>query len=392
MLVSDTLKTSDVFLWNYECQKPVVVNQGGTSSGKTYSVLQVLFLRASNEPGSVITVVGQDIPNLKVGALRDAANIVESTPAISQVIESYNKSDRIYTFKNGSIIEFNSYDDEQDAKSGKRDYLFINEANGIPYPVYNQLALRTKKQVFIDYNPTEEFWVHENLLKEPDVQLFISDHRHNPYCPESIRNKIEGLRDKDMELFKVYARGLTGKIEGLIYRDWDIVESVPIDAEWVGSALDFGFSNDPTAFLDVYKYNQELYVDELIYQTGLTNQDICDEFGRLGVSMSKEILADSSEPKSIQEIRNGRYNINPVEKGKDSIRVGINILKRFKINITRRSVGIKKEIKSYKWKVDKLGKMQNEPIDFMNHSLDALRYVALTYLKHNDSQGLYSWA
>ncbi len=385
------LITTDVFEWNYECAAPVIVNQGGTSSGKTYALMQVLFCRAIQEPDIIITVAGQDIPNLKVGAMRDAGSIVKATPAFEQEITDFNKTDRVYSFRNGSRIEFNSYDGEQDAKSGKRDYLFINEANGVPYPVYLQLAIRTKKQIFIDYNPTEEFWVHEHIIKEPGTQLFISDYRHNHFCPESIVRKIEALRNQDMELYKVYGRGLTGKIEGLIFRDWDIVPAIPPDAVLVGSGLDFGYTNDPTSYLDVFKFNNELWVDELIYQTGLTNPDICEQLTNFSISKAQEIIADSSEPKSIAEISSAGFNCVAVVKGADSIKNGINILKRFKINITARSVGLKKEIKSYKWKQDKLGKTLNEPIDFMNHSLDALRYVALTKLMIGESRVTTFW-
>lgn len=382
-ILLNNLSTSVVFKWNYECTKPVVVNQGGTSSGKTYSVLQVLFIRAINEPGSVITVVGQDIPNLKVGALRDADNIVKSTPSLACKIKSYNKSDRVYRFYNESVIEFNSYDGEQDAKSGKRDYLFVNEANGVSQLVYNQLALRTKKQIFIDYNPTEEFWVHESLINEPDTQLFISNFTDNPFLHESIVRKILKLKDEDRELWRVYGLGKTGKIEGLIFRNYDIVEGIPYGANLIANGMDFGFTNDPTTFLQVYEQNGELWIDELIYETELTNPDIAQRLREYSIGMSEEIVADSAEPKSIQEIRNEGYNCVAAEKGPDSIRQGINTLKKYKLNITKRSFGIRKEIKSYKWKKTKDGKSLNVPVDFMNHSIDALRYVALNKLGHN---------
>lgn len=384
-MLSSKLQTTDVFAWNFNSSAPVTVNQGGTSSGKTYAILQVLFCKAIAQKDQVITVAGQDIPNLKVGALRDAADIVDKTPAFQQAIESFNKTDRVYKFTNGSVIEFNSYDDFQDAKSGKRDYLFVNEANGIPYVVYEQLALRTRKQIFIDYNPNEEFWVHEKILPEKSTQLFISDHRHNPFLPDVMRAKIEGLRDKDEELFKVYARGLTGKVEGLILRNFFEVDAIPVEATLIANGLDFGFTNDPTAFLQVFKQNGELWIDEIIYSTNLTNDMIARELKNN--SVSGEIVADSAEPKSIQEIMNEGFWVTPAEKGKDSIRQSINILKRYKLNITRRSTGLRKEIRSYKWKVDKGGKPLNEPIDFMNHSIDALRYVALNKLGHNEGNG-----
>ncbi|MGV3684380.1 MAG: PBSX family phage terminase large subunit [Daejeonella sp.] len=391
-ILKETLTPSPLYTWNAQATEAVVVNQGGTSSGKTYSILQLLFVRALQTPNLVITVAGQDIPNLKVGALRDAADIVTKCVSFQQALESYNKTDRIYKFKNGSVIEFNSYDDEQDAKSGKRDYLFVNEANGITLAIYNQLALRTRLQVFIDYNPNAEFWVHDNLLKEPNVRLIISDHRHNPFLSQAIHEKIESLKLKDPELFKVYGRGLTGKIEGLVFRDWHIVEDIPQDATFVGGGLDFGFTNDPTAFVAVYKQNGELWIDELIYEYGLTNPQICDQLFNKGYSYRSEIIADSAEPKSIEEIKSGGFYVNPASKGADSIRIGINILKRYRLNITMRSAGLRKEIKGYKYKEDKTaGRMLNEPIDFNNHALDALRYVALNKLQANEGSGNYSF-
>jgi len=381
-------RTSELFELNLNSTAQVVVNQGGTSSGKTYAILQALFIIANNEPGATITVVGQDIPNLKVGALRDAQNIVAGSPALKQIIESYNKSDRVYTFRNGSIIEFNSYDDEQDAKSGKRDYSFFNEANGIPFGVYQQVALRTKKRIFIDYNPDASFWVHEHIIPADGTELFITDHRHNPFLDQAVRDKIEALKDIDEELWKVYARGKTGKIEGLVFRNWHLCEGIPPDAKLVGLGLDFGFTNDPTALVAVYKQDGELWIDELIYETRLTNDMIAQRMKDLSVERGWEIIADSAEPKSIQEIANHSFNIHPATKGPDSIRASINALLRFKLNITKGSQGLRRELARYKWKTDKDGRTLREPIDMYNHSIDALRYLALGKLMI-DGQGQY---
>jgi len=381
-------RTSELFELNLNSTASVVVNQGGTSSGKTYAILQVLFIIANNEPGCTITVIGQDIPNLKVGALRDAQAIVAGSPGLKQIIESFNKSDRVFTFRNGSIIEFNSYDDEQDAKSGKRDYAFFNEANGITFGVYQQIALRTKKRVYIDYNPDAEFWCHEHIIPAAGTDLFITDHRHNPFLDASVRDKIEALKDIDLELWKVYARGKTGKIEGLIFREWSLCEAIPVDATLIGIGLDFGFTNDPTACVAVYKQNGELWIDELIYETRLTNDLIVERLKMLSIDMGWEIIADSAEPKSIQEIANGGFNILPAEKGPDSVRAGINTLKRHKMNITKASQGLRRELARYKWAVDKDGKSINKPIDAFNHSIDALRYLTLNKLMV-DTSGQY---
>lgn len=381
-------QTSVIFDRNYNSTAEVVVNQGGTSSGKTYSILQVLCLKAIGENDQVISVVGQDVPNLKSGALRDMQTIVASSPDIQSWIKGYNASDRIYTFHNGSIIEFKSYQDSQDAKSGKRDYFFLNEANGISYEIYSELAMRTKKQVYIDYNPNARFWVHDKLIGKEGVELIISDHRHNPFLPDIIRKKIEAIRNEDEELWKVYARGMTGKIEGLIYRNWGTIGTIPSDAHLIGYGMDFGFTNDPTAVVGVYRYNGELIIDEVMYHKGYTNQDISLFFTQSGIDRSVTIVADSAEPKSIEEIRRMGWRIEGANKGKDSILNGIDILKRFRINVTNRSTNLLKELNAYKWK-EKDGNATNVPIDSFNHGMDALRYLALNKLAEKN-RGKYA--
>ncbi len=384
--VNKIFKTTDVFKANYDAKTDIVVNQGGTSSGKTYSIIQCLFLHAIEDDNQVITVVGQDIPNLKVGAIRDAQTIIDGSEILQSFIVEYNKSDRIYTFINGSIIEFKSYDDWQDAKSGKRDYLFLNEANGVAKPVWDELYIRTKKKSYIDYNPNTEFWVHSDLIGKDNVTLIISDHRHNTFLDESIHNKIESIEDE--ELWKVYARGLTGKLEGVIFRDYNVIPNVSLDAKLIGYGLDFGFTNDPTALIAVYNQSGELVLDELIYQKRLLNSDIHNLLTELNISGI--IVADSAEPKSIAELQSYGWVVEPAKKGADSIRQSINTLKKYKINVTQRSHNLKAELNGYKWKQNKDGKLENQPVDFMNHSIDAIRYVCLNLLD-NVAQGKYSF-
>lgn len=370
------ISTSALYRQNFNSTSDIVVNQGGTSSGKTYAILQVLFAKAISET-CIITVVGQDIPNLKVGALRDAIDIHNGDDAIKQQVVFYNRSDRVFSFMNGSIMEFNSYDNDQDAKSGKRDYLFVNEANGIQYNIYEQLSLRTRKQVYIDYNPDTSFWVHDKIIPLPNAELIISDHRHNPFLSDKIRDKIEGLKLKDLDLWKVYARGITGRIEGLIFKKWYILNEDFSNKNLIGYGIDFGFTNDPTTLLEVRMQDGELYVKELIYETGLTNQDISTKMEALGVSKSALIVADSAEPKSIEELRRLRWTIDGVKKGKDSVMFGINLLKGYAINVHASSVNLIKELEQYKWKVNKNGDSLNVPIDEYNHAIDALRYLIM---------------
>jgi len=385
--VNRLFETTDVFSANYYSTKQIVVNQGGTSSGKTYSILQCLFLHAIQDAGAIITVAGQDIPNLKVGALRDSQMIVSNSLTLQSFIQDYNKSDRIYTFTNGSIIEFKSYDDWQDAKSGKRDYLFLNEANGVAKPIWDELFMRTRKKSYIDYNPNAEFWVHREIIGRENAELIISDHRHNTFLDKVIHDKIESIEDD--ELWRVYARGLTGKLEGIIFRNYNVVPTIPEGAKFIGVGMDFGFTNDPTAVIECYQLSGELFFNELIYETRLTNSAINDKLIELGFSKHKDIIADSAEPKSIADLTNYGWNVYPAAKGKDSVRSSIDLLKKYKLNVTQRSTNLRKELNGYKWKQTKDGIMLNEPVDLMNHAIDAIRYIALNKLT-NTNTGNYS--
>lgn len=355
------------------------VNQGGTSSGKTYTIMQVLICFALADAGCVITVVGQDLPNLKVGALRDAKMIIYKSNWLSMFFK-FNESGHFILGKNGSIIEFKSYKDAQDAKNGKRDYLFLNEANGISYDIYWQLSIRARKKIYIDYNPSERFWVHNEVKGRKGVKLIISDHRGNPFLSKEEHERIEGIEDK--ELWKVYARGLTGKLSGVIFPNFNIVDELPNRDSWKiqGYGLDFGFTNDPTALTHNVLAHGELWTDLVIYETGLTNPMIATKAKEAGLTKADQIIADSAEPKSIAEIRNAGLWIVPTVKGKDSISVGIDILHRYKWNVTRRSVGLIEELQAYKWKNDRDGKKTNTPIDAFNHAVDATRYFALMRL------------
>lgn len=359
---------------NDDTQTRFFVNQGGTSSGKTYTIMQRLIVLSLIHPRTIITVTGQDLPNLKVGAMRDFENILHGSQWLMEWFTP-NKSSYYWRGKNTALIEFKSYQDAQDAKNGKRDYLFVNEANGLPYDVFWQLQIRTRKQVFIDYNPNSRFWVHDNIIGREDCKLIISDHRNNRFLTASEHQKIEEIEDK--ELWSVYARGLTGKITGLIYQRWDVVDNMPPldECKMQGWGMDFGFVNDPTALVEVRLAHGELWVDLMIYASGMTNTDIADECKKQGLTRRTQIIADCAEMKSIAELINMGLNVIPCSKGKDSIINGIDIIKRYRMHVTRRSRGLIEELKQYKWKVTRQGETTNEPIDSFNHALDALRYI-----------------
>lgn len=369
----------ELFRANIDQEARTYINQGGTSSGKTFTIIQVLIYWAMKEPGSIITVVGQDLPNLKVGALRDAKSIINGNEWLTKHF-AFNESGHYVSCVNGSLIEFKSYKDSQDAKNGKRDYLFLNEANGIPYEIYWQLAIRTRKKVYIDYNPSERFWAHNKVKGTVGTKMIISDHRGNPFLTEEEHERIESIEDP--ELWKVYARGLTGKLSGVIFPNFHIVDKLPEHDCWKveGYGLDFGFTNDPTALTHNVLAHGELWTDLVFYTTGLTNPMIAERAKENGITRSDMIVADSAEPKSIAELHNAGLWVVPTVKGNDSITVGIDILHRYKWNVTRRSVGLIEELQAYKWKTDRDGNKTNIPIDAFNHAIDATRYWAMMKL------------
>lgn len=377
---NEVFEVSDLFMANKEAEERTVVNQGGTSSGKTYSIMQLLFEMAMNEPDLVVTIVGQDIPNLKKGAYRDAKTILNRSPILQAWFPYLNESDRVIRCINGSVLEFTSFKDEQDAKSGKRDVLFINECDGIVYGIYWQLDMRTRRKVFLDYNPSARFWVHDSVIGRDNVKLIISDHRCNPFLSKEEHEKIENI--EDYELWKVYARGKTGKLKGLIFPEFRIVDRVPevLDCKGNWYGLDFGFSNDPSALENLRFAHGELWIDELLFEAGYDNPMIAKIMKSNGITKRDVVIADCAEPKSIAEINSFGFRVEPSSKGADSVNNGLQILQRYKINVTRRSTGLIQEMKRYKWKVDKNGVMLNVPIDVWNHGIDAIRYVALKKL------------
>lgn len=378
--------TSPVFQVNAESTAKISINQGGTSSSKTYSIMQLLYYKAVYEPKVIITITGESIPNLKKGAYRDAETILSRSPYLQSQIESWNKSDRIIYFKNGSLIEFVSNLTEQSAKNGKRDYLFCNEAQGISWSIFFQLAIRTRKQIFLDYNPTAPFWAHDKLIGtlpatnelSATVKLFISDHRHNPFLSEEEHAKIEGI--KDPQLHRVYARGFTGNLLGLIFPDWQIIpdDQFPKDAPFFGG-LDFGYTNDPTAGVKIARVGESIFIHELCYTPGIAPMQMKQIFVANGFNDNIPIYCEH-DPDNVGQLRRLGIMALPARKGAGSINAGIIKLKEYKVFYTASSTNLDFERKRYVWKVDPVsGKSTNEPIDMYNHLHDAARYGVYTH-------------
>ena len=373
--------------WLYEVtansDKSIVVHQGGTSSGKTYAILQHLATVLCSKKDEMITVVGQDIPNLKVGAYRDFQNIIQSEPFFQQQVTEWNKADRRYESRTGSRIEFNSYKDDIDARSGKRTRAFFNEANGIAHNIFEQINMRTTDQTIIDFNPSARFWAHDKLYGRDDVDWYVSTFRDNDFIQPSIVEKILSYEPTPENTakgtaneyrWKVYGLGEVGRLEGLVFPEFKVTSEFPEEYKWRVFGMDFGYTNDPTTLVEIRYAHGNLYWKEHIYKTGLTNPEIAKEVRRLEFQQEK-VVADSAEPKSIEEIkRNGCYIVG-AEKGRDSINQGIDAIKRYKCYINSDSKNLIEEFSSYTWDKDRDGNPTNKPIDKFNHGIDAGRYA-----------------
>lgn len=366
------------------------VIQGGSSAGKTYAILAILIDKAARTPNLEISVISESIPHLKRGALKDFIKIMKNTNRWVQ--SRYNATDRIYRFANGSYIEFFS---PEAVLGARRNILYINEANNILYENYYQLAIRTSGEIYLDYNPANEFWAHTEVLRDLDAELIVLNYLDNNALPENViqdfnnaRLKAKKEQDEGIDGYwsnwcKVYIDGEIGSLQGTIFNNWSQIDEVPDQAQLIAYGLDFGFTLDPSAFLAVYRFNDEIIVDELVYENSLTNQDLADRFKKLEINGL--IIADSAEPKSIEEIRRYNFSIQPAQKGADSVRASISILQQYKIRVTERSINLIRELRSYRWLTDKSGASLNEPMDFNNHLIDALRYVALNKLTNNSN-------
>jgi phage terminase large subunit len=370
-------------------KKRIKIIQGGTSAGKTFGILPVLIDRAARTEGIEISVVAETIPHLRRGALKDFLKIMKWTGRFFE--DRFNKSLLRYEFANGSVIEFFSADDSSKLRGARRDILYINECNNVTFDAYNELAIRTRKEVYLDFNPANEFWVHTELKDEPDSDFLILTYKDNEALDNSIVEQIEKNRDKAKtssywaNWWKVYGEGQLGMLEGVVFSNWKIIDTIPKEARLLGIGLDFGYTNDPTAIVEVYAYNNQRIVNEIVYQNGLVNSDIAKRLPKNVI-----VYADSSEPKSIEEIRRLGITIKGVTKGKDSINYGIDVMQRQEYLITNQSVDLIKELRSYIWDTDKTGRRLNKPIDFNNHGIDALRYHEMETLGIGATYGSYA--
>jgi len=382
---------------------------GGTSAGKTFGILPILIDQAARTPGLEISVVSESIPHLRKGALKDFLKIMKATGRYNDA--NYNRTLLTYTFANGSYIEFFSADQEGKVRGPRRNILYINECNNITFETYHQLSIRTSDTIWVDFNPSNEFWYHTEIGDDSDFEELILTYKDNEALSESIVKEIEKAKAKayfnpDLELpdlldkdniknyywhnwWKVYGLGLIGTLEGVIFTNWKQIDEIPREARLLGYAIDFGFTNDPSTLVAAYHWNGKTIWDELIHQTGMTNGDIANMMKSLGVKSTDTIIADSAEPKSIAEINRYGFKIQPADKGPDSVNFGIDVLQEEEFWVTKRSTNMIKELRKYMWDKDKTGKTLNKPVDAFNHTIDPMRYLATAKMsKQKQKRGL----
>jgi phage terminase large subunit len=374
--------------------------QGGSSSGKTYAILTILIDICIKNPRTSISVVSESMPHLRRGAVRDFLNIMKSTNRY--IPDNYNKSSLTYTFNNDSYVEFFSADKPDKLKGARRDILYINECNHVSQESYIQLSTRTRGDIYLDYNPDRTFWAITDVLLEPDADRIILKYHDNEALEESVINqfKINQEKAKTSEYWKnwcrVYIDGEIGSLEGVVFDNWRTIDYFnPKDDDWIDEVhlisvgLDFGYTNDPTAAVAIWKWNDKYILDQILYEKNLTNSAIykgisaalSDIYGLSPNEISNiEIWADSAEPKSIKELKNwGFRKIDGVVKGKDSINWGISVIQEYELLVTHRSVELIEELQNYTWVKDKwTGMKLNKPIDDYNHLIDAMRYVFMS--------------
>lgn len=370
-------------------KKRIKVVRGGTSASKTFSILPILIDRAIKTPNLEISVVSESIPHLRRGALKDFLKIMMALGRYND--NQFNKSTLKYTFSNGSYIEFFSVDQPDKLRGARRNILYVNECNNVDFDSYYQLAIRTSGEIWLDYNPSSLFWVDREIVGQEDVDFITLTYLDNEALSETIVKEIESAKEKAKtssywaNWWQVYGLGQTGSLEGVCIPDWQEID-LPTEARLLCYGMDWGYSNDPTSLIAMYKYNDAYIFDELIYQKGLLNSDISNLLKSNNVN--DIIYADSAEPKSIAELNSYGHNVLPVSKGRDSIVYGLNLINQNKVYVTSRSKNLINELRNYTWMVDKQGNKLNKPIDAYNHAIDAMRY-AITSQLENPHKGNY---
>lgn len=364
------IQTTDIYeMLENNMDKRLLLFQGSARSGKTYNILIWLVIHLLQSPNKTLSIVRKTLPALKGSVLRDLKEILETLEIYNPT--DWKKQEGYYTLPNGSVIEFFSTDEEQKLRGRKRDILFINEGNELNRDEYVQLAIRTTEKIIIDYNPSDLYSFIYDLIEEEDVFFHKSTYLENPFLTDEIIKEIESLKDKDDNLWRVFGLGERGVATNSVFSKYNVVEEIPDGGE-VFRSLDFGF-NDPTAFIEVRKIDDSIYLKELIYARGLTSTDISYKIKGLGIELTDDIWCDSARPEIIEDLKRERINAKSVKK--NTILHGIQLIKSHKVYIHKDSVNLLDEFQNYKWKTNKDGQILDVPEDKNNHGIDSVRYA-----------------
>jgi phage terminase large subunit len=366
-----------VFEHLLDSESKIVIEQGGTRSGKTYNILlYIIFHYCQVNKGKTITICRKTFPALRASVMRDFLDILKQHDKYDE--ELHNKSNSEYELS-GNLVEFISLDQPQKVRGRKRNLLFINEANELDFEDWQQLVFRTEDKIILDYNPSDEYhWIYDKVKDRDDADFYITTYLDNPFLEPSIKAEIERLRDTDEQYWQIYGLGQKGISKATIF-NFTETNVIPEDAEFVSYGADAGYTNDETTLVSVYKKDYNLYIKEHLYQTQMTTVDIHNKWKQIGITR-EPIYFDSAEPRLIEELRRMGWNVRPSIKGADSVNAGIDLLKRFKIHIYKDSHNAIQEFRNYKWQEDKSGKLMNKPVDKNNHLIDATRYATYSVL------------
>tara|TARA_R110000744_G_scaffold75468_1_gene150081 strand:- start:505 stop:1671 length:1167 start_codon:yes stop_codon:yes gene_type:complete len=371
------IKTNVVYRHLINSDKKIVVEQGGTRSGKTYNILLwIIFEYCTRKENKIITICRKTFPSLRATVMRDFLEILRTHEIYNE--NNHNKSSSEYRLY-GNLIEFTSLDQSQKIRGRKRDLLFINEANELFWEDWQQLVFRTQERIVLDYNPSDEYhWIYDKVITRSDCDFFKTTYLNNPFLEDAIKIEIERLKETDDQYWKIYGLGEKAGSIATIFK-YTEVNKIPEGADLIAMGMDYGYTNDPTVLASVYRDEENIYIEEHLYRTQMTTQDIHDFLVDKGFERSL-IYADSAEPRLNDELRRMGHNIHPSLKGKDSVNAGIDLLKRYKIHVLSSSTNAVQEFRNYKWQEDKTGKLINTPVDANNHVIDSCRYATYSLL------------
>jgi len=376
-LIKPKIQTNIVYKHLVNSNKKIIVEQGGTRSGKTYNILlYIIFHYCINNRNKIITICRKTFPSLRATVLRDFLQILNQHQIYRE--EFHNKSNSEYNLF-GNLVEFTSLDQSQKIRGRKRDLLFINEGNELYIDDWRQLIFRTQERVILDFNPSDEYhWIYDQVLTREDCDFYKTTYLDNPFLEDIIKLEIERLKETDDQYWQIYGLGERATSINTIFKYVEI-NKIPDDANFISYGADAGFTNDPSTLVSVYIKDYNLYIQEHLYRTMMTTLDIHNKFKEVGIQR-QQIYFDSAEPRLIAELRRMGWNIFPSLKGKDSVNAGIDLLKRYKIHITSDSKNAIQEFRNYKWKQDRTGNLINIPEDKNNHITDAVRYATYSIL------------